>query len=80
MVQILKRELKVAIASKKLEFQVMCFVPYGILFYLKVCASTISQSLYNSMFGMIFMCIVLFVYFVMKMLGEQIIQGEIQNS
>ena len=76
----LKRELNVAIASKRLEFQVMCFVPYGILFYLKICASTMSQSLYNTMFGMIFMCIILFVYFAMKMFGERIIQGEIQNN
>lgn len=75
----LKRELNIAIASKKLEFQVMCFVPYGILFYLKLCASTMSQSLYNTMFGMVFMCIVLLFYFGMKMIGERIIQGEIQK-
>ena len=76
----LKRELNVAIASKKLEFQVMCFVPYGILFYLKLCASTMSESLYNTMFGMMFMCIVLLFYFGMKMLGERIIQGELKNN
>lgn len=76
----LKRELNIAIAEKKLEFQVMCFVPYGILFYLKVCASTLSQSLYDTVVGICFMCIVFVLYFCMKLLGERIIQGEIQKS
>ena len=76
----LKRELNVAIAEKKLEFQVMCFVPYGILFYLKVCASTLSQSLYHTTFGTLFMCIILVLYFCLRMLGERMIQGEIQNN
>ena len=61
----LKRELNIAIAEKKLEFQVMCFVPYGILFYLKVCASTLSQSLYDTVVGICFMCIVFVLYFCM---------------
>ena len=57
----------------------MCFVPYGILLYLKVCASSMSESLYHTAFGITFMCIVLLVYFGMKVLGEKIIQGEIQK-
>lgn len=76
----LKRELTIAIAEKKLEFQVMCIVPYGILFYLKLCASTLSQNLYNTVFGTCFMFIVLVLYFCMKILGERIIQREIQKS
>ena len=75
----LKRELHTVVAAKKLEFQVMCFVPYGILLYLKVCASSMSESLYHTAFGITFMCIVLLVYFGMKVLGEKIIQGEIQK-
>ena len=76
----LKRELHTAIAAKKLEFQVMCFVPYGILFYLKLCASSMSETLYHTAFGIIFMCIVLFVYFGMRSFGEKIIQGEIREN
>lgn len=75
----LKRELHTVIAAKKLEFQVMCIVPYGILFYLKLCASSMSRSLYHTGFGMTFMCIVLCVYFGMKAFGERIIQGEIKS-
>lgn len=75
----LKRELHTVIASKKLEFQVMCFVPYGILLYLKLCAPSMSESLYHTGFGVFFMWIALFIYFGMKAFGEKIIQGEIQK-
>ena len=76
----LKRELHTVVAAKKLEFQVMCFVPYGILFYLKLCAPTMSHTLYDTTLGMIFMFVVLVSYFIMKALGEWMIQGEIQNN
>ena len=75
----LKRELTIAIASKKLEFQVMCFVPYGILFYLKLCAPTMSRTLYDTTLGMFLMFAVWIGYCVMKVIGEWMIQGEIQK-
>lgn len=73
----LKRELHTTIAAKKMEFQVMCAVPYGILLYLKLCAPAMSRALYHNTFGILFMWGVLAVYYGMKLLGERIIRGEV---
>lgn len=73
----LKRELHTTIAAKRLEFQIMCGVPYGILFYLKLCAPAMSNALYHNLFGILFMWCVLAAYFGLKLLGEHIIRGEV---
>lgn len=73
----LKRELRTTIAAKRMEFQVMCVVPYGILLYLKLCAPAMSSALYHNMFGMLFMWGVLALYMALKLLGEHIIRGEV---
>lgn len=72
----LKRELHTAIAAKRMEFQIMCGVPYGILLYLKLCAPAMSCALYHNSFGILFMWGILAVYFGLKMLGEYIIRSE----
>lgn len=73
----LKRELHTTIAAKRMEFQIMCGVPYGILLYLKLCAPAMSKALYHNLFGVVFMWGVLAAYFGLKLLGEHIIRGEI---
>lgn len=73
----LKRELHTVIASKRMEFHIMCVVPYGILFYLKLCAPAMSKGLYHNRFGILFMWGVLAAYFGLKLLGEHIIRGEV---
>lgn len=73
----LKRELHTVIAAKRMEFQVMCVVPYGILLYLKLCAPAMSNPLYHNLFGTLFMWGMLAAYLGLKVLGEHIIQGEV---
>lgn len=73
----LKRELHTTIAGKRMEFRVMCVVPYGILFYLKLCAPAMTGTLYHNLFGILFMWIMLAAYLGLKWLGERIIRGEI---
>ena len=73
----LKRELHTTIAAKRLEFQIMCVVPYGILLYLKLCAPAMSASLYHNTFGVVFMWVILGAYLGLKALGEKIIRGEV---
>jgi len=72
----LKRELHTTIAAKRMEFQIMSVVPYGILLYMKLCAPAMTAALYHSVFGIIFMWCVLGIYFGLKVLGEAIIRGE----
>lgn len=73
----LKRELHTAIAAKRMEFQMMCAVPYGILLYLKLCAPAMSKALYHNLFGILFMWGALAAYMGMKLLGEHIIRSEV---
>lgn len=73
----LKRELHTAIAAKRMEFQMMCAVPYGILLYLKLCAPVMSKALYHNLFGILFMWGALAAYLGMKLLGEHIIRSEV---
>lgn len=73
----LKRELHTTIAAKRMEFQIMCFVPYGILLYLKVCASSISDALYHNLPGILFMWGVLILYLCLKFWGESVIRKEV---
>ena len=73
----LKRDLHTTIAAKRMEFQIMSVVPYGILLYMKLCAPAMSAALYHNGFGIVFMWVVLVVHFGLKMLGENIIRGEV---
>lgn len=73
----LKRDLHAAIGAKRMEFQIMCWVPYGILFYIKLCAPAMSSGLYHSAFGILFMWGVLAVYLGLRMLGNHIINSEV---
>ena len=75
----LKRDLHIVVAAKKMEFQVMCIVPYGILLYLKLCASSMTESLYHTSFGIFFMGMLFIVYVALKMFGERIVDGEIKK-
>lgn len=72
----LKRELRTVIAAKRMEFQMMCIVPYGILLYLKLCAPSMTGALYHNLSGILFMFGVLAAYLGLKALGEHIIRGE----
>ena len=72
----LKRDLHTAIGAKRMEFQIMCVVPYGILLYLKLCAPAMSSALYHNAFGIWFMWGVLAAYLGMKLLGEHILRAE----
>ena len=72
----LKREIRISIAAKQMEFQIMCVVPYGILLYLKLCAPVMSSPLYHNTFGGVFMWTVLGAYLGLRLLGERIIRGE----
>lgn len=73
----LKRELRTVIAGKQMEFQIMSLVPYGILFYLKVCAPAMSAGLYHNWFGIFFMWVMLALYLSFKAWGEHIVHNEI---
>lgn len=73
----LKRELHTTIGAKRMEFQIMCVVPYGIILYLRFCAPAMCEALYHNLVGILFMWCVLAAYLGLKLLGEHIIHCEV---
>lgn len=73
----LKRELHTTIGAKRMEFQIMCVVPYGILLYLRFCAPSMCEALYHNLTGILFVWCVLAAYLGLKLLGEHIIHREV---
>jgi len=73
----LKRELRMAIASKEAEFRLMSMFPHGILLYLKWFAPSLSEGLYHNGFGIVFMWSVFLLSVGLNRLGQHIIRREI---
>lgn len=73
----LKRELHTTISAKRMEFQIMCVVPYGILLYLRLCAPAMCETLYHNLTGILFMWCAFVAYLGLKLLGEHIVYREV---
>lgn len=74
----LKRELHTAVAAKEMEFRIMCFIPHGILLYLKLCAPSMSAPLYHNAFGIAFMSVVFLCWFGLSALGKYLVHSGIR--
>ncbi len=71
----LKRELRTAVAAKEMEFHIMCFIPHGILLYLRLCAPSMSAPLYGNTFGAVFMSGVFLGWFALSALGNHLVRS-----
>lgn len=71
----LKRELRTAIAAKEMEFHIMCFIPHGILLYLRLCAPSMSAPLYGNAFGAAFMGGVFLCWFALSAFGNYLVRS-----
>lgn len=69
----LKQEIATAIASKQMEFKVMCGMPVGILFYVRLSSGDFLGSLYFNPAGILVMSVCLFIYAVAIYLGMKIV-------
>lgn len=57
-----EQEIQVMLAAKKLEFQVMCAVPLGLVFYMRLTFPEFFDVLYGNLLGITVMSICLCVY------------------
>lgn len=73
----LKRELRTAVAAKEMEFRIMCFIPHGILLYLRLCAPSMSAPLYGNAFGAVFMSGVFLFWFALSAFGNHLVHSGI---
>lgn len=73
----IKEEIETIVAARKLEFQIMTIIPFGIIGYMKLSFPEFMNVLYGSLFGKCFMSICLIVYFVAWRLGCHIVDIEV---
>lgn len=72
-----EKEISTLIASKKLEFEIMCIVPFVIIFYMKMTFREFMEVLYESTAGTVTMSICLIVYIAAYRLGRKMIHIEV---
>lgn len=72
-----KREIETVIAAKKLEFQVMAAIPFGIIAYMRLSFPEFMDVLYGNLIGIFFMSGCLLVYLAAWKLGHRIVDIEV---
>ena len=72
-----EKEIQTMTASKKLEFEIMCAVPFLMILYMKLTFAGFLDVLYGNMAGVIIMTVCLCVYIAAYCLGRKIIRIEV---
>lgn len=72
-----EKEIQTMIASKKMEFDIMCAVPFAIILYMKLTFGEFLNVLYGNMAGVAIMSLCIFVYMGAYVYGRKIIRIEV---
>lgn len=72
-----EREIQTLLSAKKLEFQVMCIIPLGMVLYMRMAFPEFLSVLYGGIPGVIMMTICLGIYAFAWRLGMKMIQIEV---
>ena len=72
-----EKEIQVMIASKKLEFDIMCAAPFAVIMYMKLTFDEFMSILYGNMTGAVIMSICICVYMGAYVFGRRIICIEV---
>ena len=72
-----EKEIQTMIASKKMEFDIMCAVPFAIILYMKLTFGEFLNVLYGNMVGAAIMSLCIFVYMGAYVYGRKIIRIEV---
>lgn len=72
-----EEEIQTMFASKKLEFEIMCAVPFFIILYMKLTFGEFLSVLYENAVGRCFMTICLIVYIAAYSFGRKIVHIEV---
>lgn len=72
-----EREIQTIMAAKKLEFQVMCVIPFVIILYMRCAFPEFMEVLYENAAGAVFMTICLGLYLVSYQMGRKMTQIEV---
>lgn len=72
-----KKEINTMMAAKKLEFKIMCAIPFAMICYLKLSFPSFMQVLYGNVLGVVIMTICLLVYVIAFEMGKKIVEIEV---
>lgn len=72
-----EREIQTMLAAKQLEFRVMCVIPLGMVFYMRLAFPEFLSVLYGSPAGVVMMTICLGVYILAYQMGKRMIRIEV---
>lgn len=73
----IKEEIETLVAARRLEFQIMTVIPFGIIAYMRISFPEFMNVLYGNFFGKCFMSVCLIVYFFAWRLGCRIVDIEV---
>lgn len=69
-------EIDTIITEKQLEFYVMCFIPLGMIIYLRIGAATLIGKMYGNVTGIVVMTICLVIYGGCYLYGKRLLSFE----
>ena len=72
-----KQEIMTIIAGKRMEFQVMTVIPFGMIFYMKLAFPEFMAVLYGNLVGVILMTVCLGIYLIAWNIGKNIVRIEV---
>ncbi len=72
-----KREIDTMMTAKKLEFRIMCAIPFAMICYLKLSFPEFMEVLYGNLLGVVIMTVCLGIYAVSYELGKRIVEVEV---
>lgn len=75
--QEVRREIETVVSEKKLEQQIMRYIPFFIIFYISLTTKGYFESLYHNIFGWVIMSVSLAVYAAACRLADRILNIEI---
>ena len=72
-----EREIQTILTAKKLEFQVMCVIPLGMVLYMRTAFPEFLSVLYGNAAGVMFMTVCLAIYGLAYQIGKKMIQIDV---
>ena len=72
-----EREIQTLLASKKLEFKVMCIIPFGIILYMRLAFPEFMGVLYGNVLGAALMSVCLGIYIAAYRIGQKLVDIEV---
>lgn len=72
-----EREIQTLLSAKKLEFKVMCIIPFGIILYMRLAFPEFMNVLYGNLLGAALMSICLGIYIAAYRIGKNLVDIEV---